>query len=936
MVTDDNSVSSQGVPPVRKLAVLTLLLAVLLVTVASAYALQESFSLQSSAIGQVPAGAITQATIVLENTGSVQSVYHLSLNGTADSFAKLSTTLLIVEPGQSKPVYLFLNPGKGAAGSYDLNLTVSTDFDTVQSYGFPITVVNEPDVQASFVQNAFENIPCSPTVYQIRIHNSGVYDEQYALSSQGFDPGEVQYSENPVFVPKGATQTVGVQVTPACSKYGWYAGAVTVSALDSGYDQSVPFYLHILQQYNFTLVRGTYAMRDNASVADFSKYIPYYNLCENVPYLIPLRIVNEMDFGNKYDLSVPSNSWFALQNKTIYVPAKGSKLVNLQLLSTAAGNYSIPVTVRSYLGDLQATFPINVSLADCYDYTLQLKGYRQDACLLDTEPSLYIENNGTKALTLDLSSTGITLANSSVTVPVGGNATVHASYPSMNATGPLPIDLHTVVSLYPGRFDQGLTATPTLYTPYDCAKVATEPVSTVRYYWESALSVPLRNIGIKGAAYNVTLSPAYAWMWLQRPNVALSAGQEDSLTVYFAPNTSVAPGLYNTSITLRAEDTGIVYTIPLQVQLRPITPAEGILLWLNDHKVLGLVFLIVLIVFLLFILWLGSCIATRPKREKPARPAKEAPRRRKRGKGVRVALWIILVLLILVLAFLGWYYRASLFPAKGNATTTTTQANMTTTTLVPNATTTTTVSTTTTVTAMNATTTTLPVITTTTLPFSNQTAGPSMANIFVLWTQSVGAYFSDLYHGLLAYTSGTNATTTTALPVTVTVSSTTTTTEKPLANLTFSEALARAEGAGDERILVAYIEMKGLTGKVEYQVWNQDTVHTLDLSKYFFDPDGDQLYYTFTVPEHINVTVENGTATFAPDQGWHGISAIRFTANDAKGGVVSSPTIYLIVVAPNQVTFWDNVGALLHQYVTYLIIGLLLLVIIFLLSIRRR
>jgi PGF-pre-PGF domain-containing protein len=112
------------------------------------------------------------------------------------------------------------------------------------------------------------------------------------------------------------------------------------------------------------------------------------------------------------------------------------------------------------------------------------------------------------------------------------------------------------------------------------------------------------------------------------------------------------------------------------------------------------------------------------------------------------------------------------------------------------------------------------------------------------------------------------------------------------------------------------------------QVWDEDTRLSLDLSKHFRDPDSDPLTFTYTPVDHIVVTIANSVATFIPEHGWYGTATITFTADDGKGGKVSSNPIQLIVTHVPTPTFWQKVLTGIERYSGYIVAGIVLLVLL--------
>jgi PGF-pre-PGF domain-containing protein len=87
------------------------------------------------------------------------------------------------------------------------------------------------------------------------------------------------------------------------------------------------------------------------------------------------------------------------------------------------------------------------------------------------------------------------------------------------------------------------------------------------------------------------------------------------------------------------------------------------------------------------------------------------------------------------------------------------------------------------------------------------------------------------------------------------------------------------------------------------QEWNANTNITIDLSKYFSDPDYDKLYYTNTELQNINAFYTNNLVSLVPHKNWVGSEFVIFTADDMKGGRVDSNIVKLTVKAPAEPTF---------------------------------
>lgn len=108
------------------------------------------------------------------------------------------------------------------------------------------------------------------------------------------------------------------------------------------------------------------------------------------------------------------------------------------------------------------------------------------------------------------------------------------------------------------------------------------------------------------------------------------------------------------------------------------------------------------------------------------------------------------------------------------------------------------------------------------------------------------------------------------------------------------------------------------------QIWEQDTTHLLNVSKYFKDPDNDALIFSATPTYNIKIEFGDGIAKLTPDSGWFGTSLTVFTASDGMNGSVSSNEVSLVV----KKAF---VPASLKPYLTQIFGGALFVVVVIIL-----
>lgn len=75
---------------------------------------------------------------------------------------------------------------------------------------------------------------------------------------------------------------------------------------------------------------------------------------------------------------------------------------------------------------------------------------------------------------------------------------------------------------------------------------------------------------------------------------------------------------------------------------------------------------------------------------------------------------------------------------------------------------------------------------------------------------------------------------------------------------------------------------------IENKTWGENTNLNLDLLSYFNDPDNDELTYSSSEVENINVSFENNIASLIPDTDFIGEREIIFYANDGEFNISSN------------------------------------------------
>lgn len=116
----------------------------------------------------------------------------------------------------------------------------------------------------------------------------------------------------------------------------------------------------------------------------------------------------------------------------------------------------------------------------------------------------------------------------------------------------------------------------------------------------------------------------------------------------------------------------------------------------------------------------------------------------------------------------------------------------------------------------------------------------------------------------------------------------------------------------------------------------QNTEATIDLDRYFDDPDMDDLTYVSTQPQNINVEIRDSMMTLRPEHNFAGENTMVITASDAKGGLADSPVFLIRVIPQRQLGFFGWLNVWCGFIIVLLLIAILGTLFLMTLTVRER
>ncbi len=94
-----------------------------------------------------------------------------------------------------------------------------------------------------------------------------------------------------------------------------------------------------------------------------------------------------------------------------------------------------------------------------------------------------------------------------------------------------------------------------------------------------------------------------------------------------------------------------------------------------------------------------------------------------------------------------------------------------------------------------------------------------------------------------------------------------------------------------------------------YIQWNKNTNYVIELSDYFYDPDGDPLSYSSSQPDNIDIIIEGSKAILTPEKAWTGVQEVVFSATDPQDNMIVSD-IFVMHVIEGKISIIARIKAL--------------------------
>ncbi|MBD3313321.1 hypothetical protein GF345_02675 [Candidatus Woesearchaeota archaeon] len=543
-----------------KLVYIVLFLILLVISMKSAFALQEDFNAYASQKTLYACSCSDlENSITIENTGDVTSVYEISQSGSALPYSAFSPSRLTLKPGESRRIPNFISAECGTEGNFALITSITTEFGLSKQMEQAVDVRKCINTDVIQTEQPSDVCPCKPVRYTFVVKNTGDFVETYNLNVTPYAE-YISISEEVLVLGPGKSEEIYVFVATPCGIYGELDFVLRVEAQTNEMIAELPFSLNINPCYDYSI-----------SSADS------YSVCKDIRNSVPVTITNNADVANSYFLNTNSQ-WAFFDSGVVSLAKKQATNVNVTVYPSAVpeGLYNITFNAVSERGQLPVDKSVSVSVENCYSIHLTTDPAPQLVSCEQYIANGHASNDGTRASRYSFSLFGeewASLGKQEAVVNPGTteDVPVMLNVPC-NVTGEHEFVLRANVTNFPEKVvqDSFLVGVTSIEDAYKIEVNSIEDDLEVDYAGGTH-EITLTNLGIRNSTYDILFQGNHSWIGLDRTRIMIPAGGTESVNMISTPTNETPEGTYDISLTAIPLGKEIGYEREFSLKLREKT-----------------------------------------------------------------------------------------------------------------------------------------------------------------------------------------------------------------------------------------------------------------------------------------------------------------------------------------------------------------------------
>lgn len=491
-------------------------------------------------------------TIQIKNIGTDIASFQITSNTERVIVGKDIVTL---GSGKVATIPLGIATVCGEQDSFEMSITITSDYGLVKQVQKNYAIGKCSNVVAEITPSV-DSISVGESVeYTIEITNTGTYTEVYAIDFNEFSSFFEDRSYELIIQP-GKTESVEAIFTPDLDLSGNVTVPITIHALRNNLKGQFGHMLIIEPDYAYT-ISGPAGIEE----------------CAGVENTISYDLFNE-GIDNNFSLTLTGPDYLRLEESNLFVEAgdRGSVNVIVAPEETIKDEGVFTLTVTSEYGDITQVLNGSVNINQCYDIAVVAETDDPlTVCPGEYTVPVVFDHLGwfeeDYSVTLDAPDF-VTLTDDEFTLEPGENETIYLTIEAPDSDE----DYQITVT---GTLDNGKQFSDTfvldLHSAMTCYGVQPTVETFTRVVGTTELVLNLQNKGTNYAEYDISLTNAPDWIWINTDKTPTSFGlgaSERTTLSLGMDTTDVAFDGYALALEVDVVDQDYTYTIPLTVTIR--------------------------------------------------------------------------------------------------------------------------------------------------------------------------------------------------------------------------------------------------------------------------------------------------------------------------------------------------------------------------------
>jgi len=520
-----------------------------------------AFSLSSNMLTNV---VCPSSTIVIEEkvTADKDANFEVSISGTAASFATALPSSFYLAKGEERSVYVYITPSSQVLpGSYYVSVLVTSGAESKEAK-HSIVVENCNKINLN-VEAKKDVCACESAVYKATIKNNGIYRERYRIELFGDAAKFAKISTDSLALDPNQQKELLIYFNPDCNvKAKEYSFTLKTSSLDSKEIALAEGKVNVVNCYSYSL--------------DAEKN--FYSLCDGESLNAVLKIKNLGSSENVYDINLDGPSFARLEKNSVSLASGQEATVNIALfpkLGEKAGNYSLKVETMSQKGSIMAKEQIKVEVRECHKAELVLEKSKDKICeALTNNYAIELRNLGEKEGNYRISIKAPDWAKinkTEVKLAPKATQTINLEVSPPYHTEAKDYSIEIKAKDINSEVEASDSIKLTVLSKEDCYRPkieAKEDKIEVKKDSTYVAILTIENTGARKATYLIEASGTANKFVSVTPSVlTLDPQKAATIYVYVAPSITTANDTYTLTITARLNDTTILATKTLAIEV---------------------------------------------------------------------------------------------------------------------------------------------------------------------------------------------------------------------------------------------------------------------------------------------------------------------------------------------------------------------------------